>query len=116
MEESYNSKKSSSVKTLLSNLGLESNVHGISRLVSNRPLYLKFLWLIAFLGLAGFGLYQVSSIFLNFLQYPVKTTVRVRFNPLPFPSVTVCNMNIIKRSEADRIKNKKLKQILNVSN
>lgn len=107
--------KETSIKGKLSCIASESNVHGISRIVSDRPMYLRFLWLFAFFGLFGVGIYQVTSIFVNFFQYPTKTTVMIKFNPLPLPAITICNMNIIKKSKLDLVESKLLRNIVKVS-
>lgn len=104
-----------SLKAKLSSIASESNVHGVSRIISDRPIYLRLLWLLAFLGLFGFGFYQVSSIFSTFLQYPTKTDVKVKFDALPFPAITICNMNIMKKSKSGLIQSEKLQQIIDVS-
>ena len=73
------------------------------------------MWLIAFLCAASFGIFQVSTIIKLFLAYPIKTTVQIGFEPLEFPAITICNMNIIKKSQSGNLQSQNLKDILNVS-
>lgn len=115
LQTAMKKKEDTSLKEKVSSIASESNVHGISRIVSDRPKYLRFLWLFAFLGLLSFGVYQVTSIILNFHQYPTKTNFKIGFDPLPFPAITICNMNKIKKSKMNTINSSKLEDILNVS-
>ncbi|CAC5423529.1 SCNN1B [Mytilus coruscus] len=109
------SKKNTQIRSLLTDVGSESSIHGISRIVSDRPIYLRLLWLIAFLVALSFGLYQVSTIIHLFLKYSVKTNVEVRYSPIAFPAITICNLNIIKKSESGNLGNQNLQRILNGS-
>ncbi|CAG2197020.1 unnamed protein product [Mytilus edulis] len=109
------SKKHTQIRSLLVDVGSESSIHGISRIVSDRPIFLRLLWLIAFFVALSFGLYQVYTIIHLFLKYSVKTNVEVRYSPIAFPAITICNMNIIKKSESGNLGNQNLQRILNGS-
>ncbi|VDI22520.1 acid-sensing ion channel, other [Mytilus galloprovincialis] len=109
------SKKHTKIRSLLVDVGSESSIHGISRIVSDRPIFLRLLWLIAFFVALSFGLYQVYTIIHLFLKYSVKTNVEVRYSPIAFPAITICNMNIIKKSESGNLGNQNLQRILNGS-
>ncbi|XP_052090811.1 amiloride-sensitive sodium channel subunit beta-like [Mytilus californianus] len=101
------------MRKLLSGLAGQSNVHGISCLAGNKPSPLKCVWTVAFLGLLSFAVYQLYTIGTIYYSYPVKTNVKMEFRPLPFPAITICNMNTIRMSKIHEIQNEILQQILN---
>ncbi|CAC5418667.1 unnamed protein product [Mytilus coruscus] len=102
-----------SMRKLLSDLAGQSNVHGISCLAGTKSAPLKWVWTVAFLGLLSFAVYQLYTIGTIYYSYPVKTNVKMEFKPLPFPAITICNMNTIRMSKIHEIKSEILQQILN---
>ncbi|XP_063420400.1 degenerin deg-1-like [Mytilus trossulus] len=102
-----------SLKKLLSDLAGQSNVHGVSYLAGSKSAPLKCVWTVAFLGLLSFAVYQLYTIGMIYYSYPVKTNVKMEFKPLPFPAITICNMNTIRMSKIHEIKSETLQQILN---
>ena len=107
--------KNTSMRQLLSNLASQSNVHGISSLAGDKSGPLKFFWGLAFLGLLTFAVFQLYTIGTIYYSFPVKTKVKMEFKPLPFPAITICNMNTIRRSKIYDVQSNTLQQMLNVS-
>lgn len=107
--------KNTSMRELLSNLASQSNVHGISSLAGDKSAPLKFFWGLAFLGLLAFAVFQLYTIGTIYYSFPVKTKVKMEFKPLPFPAITICNMNTIRRSKIYDVQSNTLQQMLNVS-
>ncbi|XP_064482289.1 acid-sensing ion channel 4-A-like [Ornithodoros turicata] len=72
--------------------------HGFSRIATTRGLR-QLLWtVIVVIALGGF-LYHISFLTSNYFSYPVVTaTEEVHAEELHFPSITVCNLNIMKKS------------------
>lgn len=103
------------MRQLLSNLASQSNVHGISSLAGDKSAPLKFFWGLAFLGLLAFAVFQLYTIGTIYYSFPVKTKVKMEFKPLPFPAITICNMNTIRRSKIYDVQSHTLQQMLNVS-
>ncbi|XP_028418268.1 amiloride-sensitive sodium channel subunit alpha-like [Dendronephthya gigantea] len=57
-------------------------------------------WIVAVLGATGMFVFQVSDLFRHYLSRPVQTSVTVTFEKqLKFPAVTICNLNVIRKSK-----------------
>ncbi len=81
--------------------GLESTAHGIPKIVGSKMWPLKIIWTVCFLtscGFCGFLLYRSVN---DYLAYDVVTTIKkIRETPTIFPTVTLCNSNLISRRAA----------------
>lgn len=61
--------------------------------------YARLLWtLILILGTAGMALHLYYLIN-QFVQWPVQTEIKLGFDNLRFPAVTICNVNAIQNSK-----------------
>lgn len=111
----YNDKTSTtSLKEMLKSMAENSSIHGVSRWVTSKYWYQRVLWILVFLGATGGMSYQLSLLFKSFRSYPVKASVDLRFSSLPFPAVSLCNMNPIKLSKLS-LTNKDTQNVINVS-
>ncbi|XP_061175625.1 degenerin deg-1-like [Saccostrea echinata] len=90
-----------SIKEVLKTMAENSSIHGVSRWVTSRHWYQRLLWILVFLAAAGVLSYQLSRLFGSYKSYPVKTSVDLKFSSLPFPAVSICNMNPIKMTKLD---------------
>ncbi|XP_062611576.1 amiloride-sensitive sodium channel subunit alpha-like [Saccostrea cucullata] len=97
IENSMNTK--ASIKEVLKSMAENSSIHGVSRWVTSRHWYQRLLWILVFLAAAGVLSYQLSRLFGAYKSYPVKTSVELKFSSLPFPAVSICNMNPIKMTK-----------------
>ena len=93
--------------------GENSNIHGISHILSRKTVFRKFLWIISFFGLSAFAVYQLYNIISLYTSYPTQTNMELNFKPLAFPAITICNMNPIRRSQAQYLNLPLLTKILN---
>lgn len=85
-------------KTLKS-LFSHSNVPGLRELALSDGIMRKIYWLIAFLGLGFICLSDIHQLLSEFYSYPITVDVRLREErKLPFPLVTVCNLNTVRFS------------------
>ena len=85
-------------KTLKS-LFSHSNVPGLRELALSDGIMRKVYWLIAFLGLGFICLSDIHQLLSEFYSYPITVDVRLREErKLPFPLVTVCNLNTVRFS------------------
>ncbi|XP_046584648.1 amiloride-sensitive sodium channel subunit alpha-like [Haliotis rubra] len=73
---------------------------GIPKIWASPRLVFKIMWTLFFLGATTVMIIQLVELFTTFYKYPVKTSVKLGFTALPFPAVTICNMNPIKLSKA----------------
>lgn len=86
-------------KKTLKALFSASNVPGLRELALSDHIASKIYWLIAFLGLGFLCLSDIHQLLSEFYSYPIAVDVRLReTRKLPFPLVTVCNLNIVRFS------------------
>nr|XP_022345432.1 degenerin mec-10-like [Crassostrea virginica] len=87
-----------SVPDVISSLVSESSLHGLPKILSSKHWYQRVLWICLVLVTFGFLLYQLHQLLGEYKRYPVKTKVSMKRATLPFPAVSFCNMNPIKKS------------------
>lgn len=85
----------------------KSTLHGL-RYVGDTSLSIveRFFWCIAFCSAFGFACYYITNIFEKWNTNPVLVAFNptdATFNDIPFPAITICNMNQAKREEAEKI-------------
>ena len=57
------------------------------------------MWLVIFVGLVGYFSWVLALRFFRYYEYPVSTKVQViTQKPIDFPAVTICNLNMYKKS------------------
>lgn len=89
------SDKSHSLTSLFSH----SSVPGLREISSSDHISRKIFWFFAFLLLAFLALTDIHSLLKEFYSYPITVNVRLRESrKLPFPAITVCNLNIVRYS------------------
>ena len=72
-----------------------STGHGISKIISKDSKF-RFVWLVFWLISAGFAIWFFITTLGEYFQYKVLTKVdNVKQTPFYFPSVTICDMNIL---------------------
>ena len=75
--------------------------HGMYRIYRAGPKR-RAMWLAYLLTLWGFMFYQLSQVFDSFSSYPVSTSMQiVDDGKPPFPSIVICNANIVRRSKLE---------------
>ncbi|XP_076330608.1 acid-sensing ion channel 4-A-like [Tachypleus tridentatus] len=81
-----------------------SSAHGIPRIVTARGGFRKFMWLFVFvLAVGGFGYHSIVLI-TTYLSYPrLTTTDEIHATEIEFPSVTVCNVNSLKKEYFEKL-------------
>nr|XP_056722524.1 amiloride-sensitive sodium channel subunit gamma [Euleptes europaea] len=75
---------------------MNTNTHGCRRIVVSRGRLRRLLWILLTLAAVGLILWYCAQLILNY--YVASVSVTVRFHKLPFPAVTICNMNPYKYS------------------
>ncbi len=88
------------IKEILSN----SSAHGLPNIYQSNNSLHRFLWIILFFGGVGAVIWQVSLIFLTYIDAPYHVDMELVFQPtLEFPSVTFCNANPVRWSEFEKL-------------
>ncbi|KAG0419213.1 hypothetical protein HPB47_004269 [Ixodes persulcatus] len=77
--------------------------HGFSRIASTGDNSLRrLIWIIIVIVAVGGFLYHISFLTSNYFSYPIMTaTEEVHAEELHFPAITVCNLNIMRKSSFD---------------
>ncbi|XP_077984849.1 acid-sensing ion channel 2-like [Glandiceps talaboti] len=70
-------------------------------------------WLLVVLTGAGVLIYQIVRCVSLYVTYPVSVDVNIRYaKDLPFPAVTICNMNLLRRKELENKEGQDITDIL----
>ncbi len=72
-----------------------TSVKGVGRVLNSGDWCLKGLWLLTVLFGAGMALYFLSKLFVVYLSKATTTSVSETQGNVPFPDITVCNLNTI---------------------
>ena len=78
-----------------------TTTHGVVRIFKGKSKARRVFWAIVVIVAAGFCLYNIVDQMVLYANNPTATTITQRTNPngrLTFPAVTVCNLNLFKRS------------------
>ncbi|XP_062820390.1 amiloride-sensitive sodium channel subunit gamma-like [Anolis carolinensis] len=99
---------------------MNTNMHGFRRMVVSRGHLRRALWTLLTLVAVGCLLYFCAQLVMNY--YVASVSVTVQFHKLPFPAVTICNINPYKYStikehlsELDRETKMALELLYNIS-
>lgn len=83
----------------LSELFSQSEIPGFREIFASDSYLRKFCWIVAFLIMTVLSLNDLSVLITEYYEYPITVGLRLRDSPrLPFPSVTVCNLNVVRFS------------------
>lgn len=76
-----------------------TTTHGVSHVFIGKSKIRRVFWLIILLGAAGGCLYNIVNRIMYLASSPTSTTISMtREKTLPFPEVTFCNLNFVRRS------------------
>ena len=110
---------SSHLKYELKQLAENTSLHGIADIINTKhSVWIRMAWILLFLFMLGVYLFMLCQTLTAYYEYPVATHIEYRTaDSIAFPSVTVCNMNIVKYSLliTDDMALHMVKQVQNVS-
>ncbi|XP_044180481.1 degenerin deg-1-like isoform X2 [Acropora millepora] len=93
------SKNKGSMRTLLHEFAKETTAHGIGKIDSADSVIWRIFWALAVMAGTGMVIYQGILLLGTYLSKPVKSDIDVTYSrTVKFPAVTVCNLNMLKRS------------------
>ncbi|XP_072166419.1 epithelial sodium channel subunit alpha-like [Diadema setosum] len=93
------SRSPSTVTALLSEFATTTTAHGIPNIYSARSIIEKIFWTLAFLVCLGVFLWQSQTLIAEYLSFPYTTrTDIITSSSLLFPAITICNVNMMRRS------------------
>ncbi|KAL4239590.1 amiloride-sensitive sodium channel [Mactra antiquata] len=100
-----------SFKDTLKDLAESSSLHGIPKIVSSRQIAVKVLWCLLFIATASVLTYQLYNLFRTYYSYPIQTSVSLEFSAIPYPAISICNMNPVRKSKLEQVKS--LEKLIN---
>jgi len=81
------------VKTAFQDFANSTSLHGVPRIINARSLVYRCFWsIICFSAFMVFA-WSASNLLSQYYSYPKKVNVEVVQRPVPFPAVSVCNMD-----------------------
>jgi hypothetical protein len=85
-------------KEILKDFADSTTCHGIGSIGRSTSTFFKILWTIVVATFMIIMFIQLSQLFKKYYSYPKSTTIEVGSGTLDFPSVTVCNINSMRKS------------------
>eukprot|EP00058_Branchiostoma_floridae_P000921 XP_002586409.1 hypothetical protein BRAFLDRAFT_131803 [Branchiostoma floridae] len=71
-----------------------TTLHGLNRIVIAPSNYFRVMWVLTILASYSGFTYMLSSMIMDYFSYDTITDTKLKFtDSLPFPAVTICNMN-----------------------
>ena len=79
-------------KYILENFAKQTTLHGVPKVILARSPITRCFWSFVCVTAGAIFCVQISEVLRRFFSYPKKVTVEVVSTPVPFPSVSLCNM------------------------
>ena len=86
------------MKTILSKFADKTSVQGILYIKESRRWASRSFWIFLFMVGTGAVVWQLIDIVQKYMSHPVSTTIDIGYSTLNFPTVTICNMNPLRKS------------------
>nr|CAD2172465.1 unnamed protein product [Meloidogyne enterolobii] len=80
-----------------------TTAHGIPMAAQATKWYAKWMWIIISLLSVGIFIYSVLGVLEKYQRREKIVSVQLRFDNVPFPAITICNLNPFKREEARHV-------------
>ena len=97
-------KSVASVRDICWNSIKTSTVRGVGRVASDRPVIIRFVWLLAILSFITLGFYNAINLVIDFYRAPIITKVDEKLvENMDFPAVTICNHSPLPSNAKDII-------------
>lgn len=80
-------------------------MQGIPYIHNAKLIWAKLIWTLLLLGAIGGMTVHLKYLFDNYFEFEKATKIELGFDNLKFPSITLCNTNIIKRSSLESLEN-----------
>ena len=76
-----------------------STLHGMHCIISSQTTFRRIIWTFFLLVGVGYFSYQSSVLLRKYFSFPVTTKTTLEFEKEPeFPAVTICNLNMLRKS------------------
>jgi hypothetical protein len=86
---------------IMMNAAYDTTAHGIPNILGSTPWLFKIMWMVCLLASCGCCGYLLVKSVIDYLGYEVVTTIcKVPDSPALFPTITLCNANLISNQNA----------------
>ncbi|XP_050403174.1 degenerin mec-10 [Patella vulgata] len=106
-----NDKQPWSYRKICRRFAERTSMQGIPYIHASKTWYSKGAWTLIFLIGTGGMIFHLYYLFSIYLQYPKQTKVELGFDALPFPAVTFCSVNPMRKSMA-KLASRELRDLL----
>ena len=108
-EQETHSPSQSPMRAILENFADVTTVHGVPKIIKSRSNVARLFWVVICVGASSMFITQMTEVLTRYFRFDKKVTVEVVAEPVPFPSISICNMrnldphilNIINRAFID---------------
>ncbi|XP_078379821.1 acid-sensing ion channel 2-like isoform X1 [Oculina patagonica] len=99
-----------SFRTLLTNFASTTTAHGVGRIAEGSSLLRRVMWFVVSAGFYAVMFWMCIQLVQRYLDKPVVSRMEMSFEEsLDFPAVTICNLNMLKRTN---MKNSRLNPVI----
>ncbi|KAL3869177.1 hypothetical protein ACJMK2_041888 [Sinanodonta woodiana] len=77
----------------------KTSMQGVPYIQSAKFWWARLIWVILTLGAIAAMVFHLYTIFSQYYQWPKQTTISLGFDNLQFPAVTICNVNVLRKSQ-----------------
>src|SRR5690349_14885368 len=81
------------VRNTLTEFANSTSLHGVPRIINSRSLCYRTFWAVVCISAFLVFAWSASNLLNQYYSYPKKVNVEVALKAVPFPAVTVCNMD-----------------------
>ncbi|XP_068692090.1 acid-sensing ion channel 1C-like [Montipora foliosa] len=93
----------SSFREVLSTFADSTSAHGVGNIAAASSLPRRLVWFVITVGLYVMLIWMCISLVMRYLEKPVVSRMEMSFEEsLEFPAVTICNLNMLRRSQLKR--------------
>nr|AWC68058.1 DEG/ENaC family ion channel ENaC6 [Platynereis dumerilii] len=85
-------KSKMALRDVLGNFAVSTTMHGVPKVINAKSAMARLFWSIVCLAAGSMFCLQMSEVLTRYYSYPKKVTVEVVPTPVPFPSISICNM------------------------
>ena len=97
-KEKHTDRERTRLRNILKNFCDTTSMHGCSKISGSTLAGVKISWGILTAGAVAILMFHLYSIFDTYYKWPIQTKVSLGFDNLRYPAITLCNVNMVKKS------------------
>ncbi|KAH9491440.1 hypothetical protein Btru_032187 [Bulinus truncatus] len=107
--------QSTGLSRIFSKFADKTSLNGVPFIKSSSMIVAKLIWSLVLAAAIGAMIFHLYSLFKNFFAFNKHSQIDLSFSKLPFPAVTLCNVNIMRASQENKA-SQSLRDIINEMN